>query len=203
MAWPHHQQQRRQPRPQLDRGAAGDDEQERERQVRAAQRGGGQLGHAHAQFGLHPSCADAGRVEAARPSSSASCRSAVAALQHQVRQHHQPAHGPDTVFHARGDPDRRRPERLEGRGHEQHSRRRRTITGAVSAAALRSASPRVRRPGASKACPRRRPAAPASTIAVSSNAECVTMNGKKRPPWPPAVRKPATAPPPSGRCRPA
>src|SRR5262249_48856155 len=37
---------------------------------------------------------------------------------------------------------------------------------------------RASRPGASSACPTRRPAAPARTTAVNSNAECVAVNEK-------------------------
>src|SRR5262245_4701867 len=42
-----------------------------------------------------------------------------------------------------------------------------------------SALRRDSRPGASSACPMRKPAAPERTIAVSSNAAWVTMNEKK------------------------
>jgi hypothetical protein len=54
----------------------------------------------------------------------------------------------------------------------------------VSLAASSKAALRVNCPGSNTDRPTRKPAAPQSTIAVSSNAECVATNGKKAPPNP-------------------
>ena len=75
-----------------------------------------------------------------------------------------------------------------------------TISTAARAS-VRSASPRVRLPGSISAQPMRNPAAPATTMQLSSSTPCAVTSSKKGVPLPALIASPATTPSSTPFCR--